>query len=126
MTFKSFFKRNEKQLKTWAFVIIGLAILLRYTNADLTLQLGTQSVFGGAFGFGVSFALLLVLIGTVLIIIPEPATTVTGIAMVIAGLVLGYGSIAAILNDIFGDYSSIFMIGGLIFIGYLAIRNLFK
>lgn len=86
-----FFKDKENLRATQiAFSILVVMQFLYQQRAGLTTLLLGGTILG----------ILLIVVGGILILIPEPATTVTGIIMVIVGFILSGGSIFVMLNSI--------------------------
>jgi len=95
MNIRQFFrnKENIKKIKILAGVLIILALL----SKDSPIM--SQSVFGIFSGF-LTFGVILILVGVVLIIIPEPATTVIGIIMTIVGFLIAGGTVWAFFESL--------------------------
>lgn len=90
-----FRKRNNlKNTQIAAAIMAFILFLNQYTDISSRSSL---------FGFGAiitSLSIILVVIGWILIIIPEPATTITGIIMVIIGVFLGWSVISSLLSSL--------------------------
>ncbi len=95
-------------IKNRTLLIIGSLVLLfaYFQNPSGVMNFTTQSILGSTAGFFASLfglSTLMVFIGVILILIPEPATTITGIIMVIvAGITSGFSFIATLNNIIPG------------------------
>lgn len=113
--------------KKYWWIIVGIIIFNMVSPTTLSsVDIQTQSIFGGLIGFGLSFGLLLFLVGAVLIIIPSPVTTIPGALMLTMGLFLGFGAILDLFNSVSDSLGGTFSIIILVFIGFLIIKKLFK
>lgn len=99
-----FFKKGNNLL---GVQLISLAVFLY-------LLVGADISRTGIFGSSYVISILLIVLGVVLIIIPEPATTITGVLMVAGGLLMIYGT--AILQKLANQYGMMFWIVLAIFI----------
>ncbi len=94
----SIFKKKENHNFMKILLVIGIFTLLSNWSATM-----------GREGFGTAFSVLSILLfvlGWILIIIPEPTTTLTGIIMVIVSVILGWGLITQFVESTFGDIGS--------------------
>lgn len=117
-------KLNQKEKKQLLW-IIGITLAINFLAPDVTTQLDSFSILGGVTGFGISFGVLLMLIGFVLILIPTPVTTLPGVGLLIGGLIMGYGSFMSLLNDMFGGFSTIASVGIFVVIGWMLLKKIF-
>ena len=117
MTIKSFTDKNKKKIITWSFIFLALLILWRYNNPDTIIQVGTQSIFGGAGGIGISIGLLLLALGVGLMFIP--GTQPIGILFMVGSVVLGIGGGIAAIESLFSSIQGVAIMGVALFVAFL-------
>lgn len=110
----NFFKKKDNLLfiQVIAGVLVFLALSPELGRAGLTSLL-----FGGSlFGF------ILMAIGIVLIVIPEPTTTLTGVIMTVVGALISWGTLSSLISqfDISGKY---IIIGGGILLMFFMLKG---
>lgn len=86
-------KKNLDKIKIFAGLMIALALF-----GD-QIQIGSQSALG-LFGGLLSFSVILFVFGAILIAIPEPATTITGLIMVGISVLLTGGTLLAFFKSL--------------------------
>ncbi len=119
-------EKLSKKEKTTLFLIVGIVLVFKFLLTDTLVQLETASIFGSVTGLGISLGVLLILVGAVLIIIPEPTTTITGVGILIGGLVLGFGSFLEFMEGLFGGSSTLASIGFFGFFGFLVFKRILR
>jgi len=117
MTIKSFTDKNKKKILNWGFIILALLILWRYNNPDTIIQVGTQSIFGGASGIGISIGALLLAIGVGLML--GPGTQPIGILFMAGAVMMGIGGGLAIVESLFSSLQGVAILGIALFLAFL-------
>lgn len=101
-----FFKNGKNLEQVQWGAILGIFGILLFGDLSRT----------GLFGWSYIVAIILIVLGVVLIIIPEPMTTMTGIGMAAGGLLLIFGT--AYLQSLMNKYGIWFwvVIGAALFL----------
>lgn len=120
-TITQLFKRPKTQLVV--LLTSAFLIFMMLSNPDKVIPIVTQSIFGLA-GIGISIAVIGVIVGAFLIIVPEPATTMIGIVMVGVSIFIGGASIFGAVEALVGPIGLFIVSGIIIFFGIKNLRDI--
>jgi hypothetical protein len=113
-----------------SLIVLGSLILVAWAikNPSAQVMIPTQSILGGTVA-GIGIGLLLMIIGGILVVIPEPATTLIGAIMVFIGIATGGLStiigVVSFIDFIAENIWPVAIIAGVIFYFYLKRKTLF-